>query len=113
MPEEELKEMIKEVGFFDRKAGYIKQLVDDLFENHGGKVPTSYENVMKLPGVGGKMAKMLMKLAFNENVGISVDAHVHRIANRLKWVHEPTKNPFVTAQSMEMWMPKQYWHEAS
>jgi endonuclease-3 len=72
-------------------------------------VPDNLEDLVALPGVGNKMAHLLLQEAFNKVEGISVDTHVHRIANRLKWVKNPTKNPDDTAKALEEWLPKTKW----
>lgn len=61
---------------------------------------------MKLPGVGPKMALLLMQEAWNDSVGIGVDVHVHRISNRLGWVHQ-TNTPEETRSELESWLPRE------
>eukprot|EP01087_Luapelamoeba_hula_P013771 TRINITY_DN3961_c0_g1_i1.p1 TRINITY_DN3961_c0_g1~~TRINITY_DN3961_c0_g1_i1.p1 ORF type:complete len:274 (+),score=55.35 TRINITY_DN3961_c0_g1_i1:525-1346(+) len=53
------------------------------------------------------MAYLCLQHAWNKNEGIGVDVHVHRISNRLHWVH--TKTPEQTRQALEDWLPKEYW----
>jgi endonuclease-3 len=48
--------------------------------------PSTYKEVMALPGVGPKMTLLYLQIATGKVEGIAVDTHVHRIANRLKWV---------------------------
>lgn len=55
------------------------------------------------------MAHLLLQIAFGRTEGISVDTHVHRIANRLKWVKKETKQPEQTASALEDWLPKEKW----
>lgn len=43
--------------------------------------------------------------------GISVDTHVHRICNRLKWVRKTTNNPDLTRVALEEWLPKEKWDQ--
>jgi len=94
-PEATLNEWIKGVGFHNLKAKYIKKATDILAEKHSGKVPSNYDDLIALPGVGPKMAHLVLQEAFGKTEGISVDTHVHRIANRLKWVE--SKTPLDTA----------------
>ncbi|PIK45854.1 putative endonuclease III-like protein 1 [Apostichopus japonicus] len=65
----------------------------------------------KLPGVGPKMAHIVMDVAWGELTGIGVDTHVHRICNRLKWVQKPTKQPEDTRKAVEKWLPRDKWRE--
>eukprot|EP01053_Blabericola_migrator_P012583 Blabericola_migrator_1__12582@NODE_7_length_25668_cov_124_338502_g6_i0_p9_GENE_NODE_7_length_25668_cov_124_338502_g6_i0NODE_7_length_25668_cov_124_338502_g6_i0_p9_ORF_typecomplete_len314_score59_70HhHGPD/PF00730_25/2_1e34HHH/PF00633_23/1_5e07CheZ/PF04344_13/0_55CheZ/PF04344_13/2_5e02_NODE_7_length_25668_cov_124_338502_g6_i01489615837 len=67
-------------------------------------VPRTYKEVCSLPGIGPKMATLFMELAWDECVGIAVDLHVHRIANRLQWV--ATKSPEATKRALEMFVPR-------
>ena len=46
-------------------------------------VPSEYEELIKLPGIGMKMAKLILKIAYNKIVGIACDTHVFRISHRL------------------------------
>ena len=50
------------------------------------------------------MAHLAMKCAWDELTGIGVDTHVHRISNRLAWVH--TKTPDQTRVALEAWLPR-------
>ena len=45
---------------------------------HGGKVPQTLSELLELPGIGPKMAIIILKVAFDIQVGVSVDTHVHR-----------------------------------
>lgn len=48
------------------------------------------DDLVKLKGVGNKIAILVLQSFYKKNAGIAVDTHVHKIANRLKWVD--TKN---------------------
>jgi endonuclease-3 len=94
-PEATLNEWISKVGFHNQKAKHIKQTTQILKEKYEGKVPDKFEDLIGLPGVGPKMAHLVLQEAFDKVEGISVDTHVHRISNRLKWVKSST--PLETA----------------
>ncbi|KAG6954868.1 hypothetical protein JG688_00012139 [Phytophthora aleatoria] len=93
---QELAQLIRPVGFFNHKAKYIKQTASILAKQAEGKdvvdIPSTYEELIALPGVGPKMATLVMNCAWKNTVGICVDTHVHRISNRLKWVKTWNKN---------------------
>lgn len=57
------------------------------------------------------MAHILMRVAWGVVTGIGVDTHVHRIANRLKWVKTETKTPEDTRIALESWAPFGLWWE--
>ncbi|KAF7487588.1 Endonuclease III-like protein 1 [Sarcoptes scabiei] len=109
MPLDELQNLIKSVGFFRRKAEYLKKTAKILKEDYDNDIPETLEEVMRLPGVGPKMAHLVMKTAWNKITGIAVDTHVHRICNRLQWTR--TKTPEQTQIELEKWFPKKYWSD--
>ena len=59
-PEATLNEWIKNVGFHNQKAKYIKKTTEILIEKHQGKVPNNYKELLELPGVGPKMAHLVL-----------------------------------------------------
>ena len=82
-PLPELEEMVKTTGFFRNKAKNIQACCRALVEKHGGNVPRTMEELHALDGVGRKTANVVLGNAFEINVGIVVDTHVTRLANRL------------------------------
>ncbi|KAF0291154.1 Endonuclease III-like protein 1 [Amphibalanus amphitrite] len=111
VPESELAELIKPVGFWRRKAQYLKAAAALLETEFGGDIPGLVSDLCRLPGVGPKMAHLTMNIAWRQVSGIGVDTHVHRIANRLGWVPKPTGTPELTRQALEAWLPRQHWTE--
>ncbi|KAM4632036.1 endonuclease III-like protein 1 isoform 3-T3 [Discoglossus pictus] len=95
----------------ESKVKYIKQTTEILREQYGGDIPNNVPDLVKLPGVGPKMAHLVMDIAWNNVSGIGVDTHVHRISNRLKWVKKETKAPEETRVALEDWMPRDLWSE--
>ena len=65
---------------------------------------------ISLPGVGPKMAHLVMDIAWGSVTGIAVDTHVHRITHRLGWMKVPTTNPEVTRATLEGWLPRYSSH---
>ena len=106
MEQTKLENMIRKIGFFRTKAKHIIKLSQILLETHNGKVPDTLKDLTSLPGVGRKTANCMLAYAFNKPA-IAVDIHVHRIANRLGWIHTetPEKSEFAL---MEL-IPKQDW----
>lgn len=72
-------------------------------------MPDKLDEIVALPGVGPKMAHLLLQISFGRVEGISVDTHVHRISNRLKWVKTKTETPEQTASALEDWLPREKW----
>ncbi|SMO32374.1 endonuclease-3 [Balnearium lithotrophicum] len=108
LTEEEISNLIYPVGFYRRKAKSLKEIAKILVEKYGGKVPSTIEELLKLPGVGRKTANLVVTLGFGKP-GICVDTHVHRIMNRLGYVK--TKTPEETEFALREKLPKEYWIE--
>ncbi|KAK5657351.1 hypothetical protein OQA88_3416 [Cercophora sp. LCS_1] len=106
-----LNELIGKVGFHNNKTKYIKQAAVILRDKHAGDIPDTIEGMMALPGVGPKMAHLLMSAenGWNRIEGIGVDVHVHRITNLWGW--NSTKTPEETRMALQSWLPKELWRE--
>jgi endonuclease-3 len=101
-----LESLLKPVGFYRRKASYLQAMAQQVLKE-GGHIPSTYDDLVKLKGVGPKMATLTMRIAFGEVVGISVDTHVHRISNTLKWCK--TSSPEETEKALQELLPKEVW----
>ncbi|MFS7943231.1 putative DNA-(apurinic or apyrimidinic site) lyase [Helianthus anomalus] len=106
--ESTIKDLIYPVGFYTRKAANMKKIAKISLLNYDGDIPSTLEGLLSLPGIGPKMAHLVMNVAWNNVQGICVDTHVHRICNRLGWVPQ-TKTPEDTREALQMWLPKEEW----
>ncbi|KAI6131161.1 DNA glycosylase [Pisolithus croceorrhizus] len=88
-----ISEAISKVRFWRRKTQYIKQAAQRLRDDFDSDVPKTVDEPCSLPGVGPKMAFLALQVAWQLNLGIGVDVHVHRVTNRLGWHQRPMKNP--------------------
>lgn len=61
---------------------------------------------VSLPGVGPKMAHLIMDFAWGKVSGIAVDTHVHRIVHRLGWTPREMTNPEDCRVFLEAWFPR-------
>ncbi|MGC8496949.1 MAG: endonuclease III domain-containing protein [Thermoplasmata archaeon] len=102
---DEISSLIYPAGFYREKARRIKEIANII--DRSGIVPDDLDALLKLPGVGRKTANIVLSAGFNIDT-IAVDTHVHRITNRLGWVH--TKNPEDTETELKKIIPKEYWH---
>ncbi|XP_072240387.1 endonuclease III-like protein 1 [Leuresthes tenuis] len=109
--DEKLGKLIYPVGFWRTKVKYLKLTSAMLQTEFGGDIPNSVEGLVRLPGVGPKMAHLAMDIAWDQVSGIGVDTHVHRISNRLGWLRKPSKNPEETRKALEEWLPRELWSE--
>ena len=75
--------MIKSTGFFRNKTKSLLGMSNAVDEQHGGRVPDSMDELVKLPGVGRKTANVILGNAFDKNEGVVVDTHVGRVSKRL------------------------------
>jgi endonuclease-3 len=79
----DVEKIIRSTGFFKNKTKSIIGCCRSIVEKHGGRVPASLDDLVKLPGVGRKTANVVLSSCFNIP-GIVVDTHVKRLTNLLK-----------------------------
>ena len=106
--DKELENLIYPVGFYRNKAKHLKKLAYQIIEEFGGKVPDSLEGLLKLKGVGRKVANIVLSEGFGKPA-IAVDVHVHRISNR--WGLVKTKRPEETEVALMQLLPVEYWKD--
>lgn len=82
MEQGELEKLIYSCGFYRSKAKNIISASRVILERHGGEVPSEFNELLALPGVGRKTANVVSSVGFGGD-GIAVDTHVFRTANRL------------------------------
>lgn len=104
-----LDSLIGKVGFHNNKTKFIKAAAHILRDEYDSDIPNTIEGLIRLPGVGPKMAYLCMSAAWGIDEGIGVDVHVHRITNLWGW--HKTKNPEETRAWLESWLPRDKWHE--
>ena len=106
LSEEEIMEEIKSCGLYKSKSKKIKGTSKMICENYHGRVPSTLEELIKLPGVGRKTADVVLSNAFNQDA-IAVDTHVFRVSNRIGIVN--TKTPEKTEFALMEAIPKNRW----
>jgi len=104
---EELESLIQSTGFFRNKARSLQGLGAALVERHGGAVPRTMEELVKLPGVGRKTANVVLGNAFGIDEGIVVDTHVGRLARRLGLTRE--EDPVKVERDLTKLFPQADW----
>src|SRR5205814_8466504 len=103
----EIEQLIYPVSFYRNKARHVKACCQMLLDRFGGRVPSTMEELVMLPGVGRKTANLVMILGFKSLRNICVDTHVHRISNRLGWVR--TRQPDATEQALYQATAARWW----
>ncbi len=101
----QIQKLVYPVGFYKTKARHLHALAHKLISEFGGRVPSSFESLTSLPGVGRKTANIVLASAFGKHT-IGVDTHVHRISNRLGLVK--TKSPEKTNDILDKIIPNRY-----
>jgi endonuclease-3 len=109
-PINELEEDIRPTGFFRNKTKSIKGCCQGLVDLYGGEVPSSMEELVKLPGVGRKTANCVLGAAFNVP-GVVVDTHVKRLSLRLGLTEN--QDPDKIEKDIGELLPKEKWRRFS
>jgi endonuclease-3 len=104
---ERLEKMIQSTGFFRNKTKSLLGMSNALVERHRGEVPSTMEELVKLPGVGRKTANVVLGNAFNQNIGVVVDTHVGRLSIRLSLTRET--DPVKVEQELMNLIPQEDW----
>ena len=107
LTEKRIEKLIYPVSFYRHKAKHVKETCRILVDRYHGRVPSTMEELLTLPGVGRKTANLVLILSFKSLKNICVDTHVHRISNRLGWVQ--TRTPDETEQALYKGTQERWW----
>jgi len=105
-----VKEFEKDIyatGFYKNKTKNILSAAKYIQKNHGGKIPKTMEEIIKIPGVGRKTANVVLGNAYGIVEGIAVDTHVFRLAHVLKL--SDGKTPEIVEKDLMGLFPKKEW----
>ncbi|MDD2504720.1 MAG: endonuclease III [Bacilli bacterium] len=105
---DDIKQIIRSVGSFNKKAVYINKIANSLIDNFDGIVPNDREYLESLPGVGRKTANVVLKILFNVPA-IPVDTHVERVSKRLGLVPKTANVKEVEEELMKI-IPIEKWN---
>ncbi len=108
LPEERIREVIREVGLAPQKAKALKGLGAMLTAEHGGQVPRDPAALERLPGVGHKTASVVMAQAFGQPA-FPVDTHIHRLAAR--WGLSDGHSVERTEADLKAAFPREAWNK--
>ena len=101
-----IEKLINSIGIFRVKAKSIYLMSRQLINDHGGKVPKTFEELERLPGVGHKTASVVMSQGFGFPA-FAVDTHIHRLAQR--WGLTNGKNVVQTEKDLKRIFPEKTW----
>lgn len=103
----DIEKIIKPCGLSPQKSKAIRGLSEILINEHGGKVPNTFEALEKLPGVGHKTASVVMAQAFGVPA-FPVDTHIHRLAQR--WKLTNGRSVAQTEADLKKLFPREHWN---
>ena len=103
-----IEKLINSIGIFRIKAKSIYLMSKQLIESHNSRVPKSFEELEKLPGVGHKTASVVMSQGFGQSA-FPVDTHIHRLAQR--WGLTNGKDVIQTEKDLKRLFPEKSWNK--
>lgn len=103
----DVERIIRPTGFFHNKAKNIRAAAQMIVSEFGGQVPSTMEDLTRLPGVARKTANIVLSNAFGVVDGIAVDTHVFRLAHRLGLSSE--KDPNKVERDLMALFPQEKW----
>ena len=103
----QIEQLIYPVSFYRTKAVHVARACGQIMGRFGGRVPSTMDELLTLPGVGRKTANLVLILAHQSQSNICVDTHVHRISNRLGWV--ATRTPDETERALYAAVQRKWW----
>jgi endonuclease-3 len=107
----EVEPYVASLGFFRMKSKSIVGLARAIVERHGGEVPRTMDDLVKLPGVGRKTANVVLGVMWNNPEGVVVDTHVMRLSQRLGW--SKNTEPEKIERDLCGILPRSEWDHAS
>ena len=111
-PLEELEELVRTTGFYKNKAKSLKESSKRIVEEFDGKVPQNMDDLLTLRGAARKTANVVLGNAFHINVGVVVDTHVKRLANRFGLTTEKNNTDKIERDLMALF-PRESWTDLS
>jgi endonuclease III len=109
LSEQQIAALIYPVGFYKTKAKRIKEISRTLLDKYQGKVPSTFEELLTLKGVGRKTANIVMVYGHKKHGYLPIDTHCHRIPNRIGWIK--TKTPEETEHALKTILPSEHWDD--
>ena len=107
---EEIGQIIRPLGAFNKKAGYITETSRQLVERFDSKVPKTMEELITFPGVSRKTGNVVLSVVFGLSEGVVVDTHVMRVTVRLGLSEHDKKPQKIEKDLMEV-LPIELWND--
>lgn len=103
--EELIFDYIRSVSYPNSKARHLVALARMLVSDFGGEVPSTLEELTRLPGVGRKTANVVQAVAFGK-AALAVDTHVFRVSHRLGLVPAGATTPYAVEMALRRYIPE-------
>ena len=104
---EDIEKLIKTLGLYKAKSKNIVGMANMLRDVYDYKIPTTREELIKLPGVGRKTANVVLSVGFNIPA-IAVDTHVERVA-KMFGLADKNDNPLQVEKKLMGLFPMKDW----
>ena len=108
---DELFPYIRTVSYPNNKTNHLIGLGKMLLSDFGGEIPSTVEELVKLPGVGRKTANVITSVIWQQP-NMAVDTHVYRVSRRLGLVPLTAKTPLEVEKQLVKHLPKEHIHKA-
>lgn len=102
---EEIFQYIKSVTFPNNKSKSLLGMANMLVDKYNSEVPSSLDELVKIPGVGRKTANVILAVVYNK-AAMAVDTHVFRVSNRIGLTKD-SPNPLVTEKTLVKYIPEE------
>ncbi|MBO5171502.1 MAG: endonuclease III [Bacteroidaceae bacterium] len=96
---------IRSVSYPNNKAKHLVGMAQMLVRDYGGTVPSTGEELEKLPGVGRKTANVIQAVIF-QKARMAVDTHVFRVSHRLGLAGEKCTTPLSVEKQLMKHLPE-------
>ncbi len=106
-PIKELEEAVRSTGFYRTKALHIQAACKMILAEFGAQVPSTMQELLRLPGVARKTANVVLGNGFGIIEGVVVDTHVGRISRRLGFTSK--QDPAKVEIAMMRLLPRDVW----
>lgn len=101
---EEIFPYIKSVSYPNNKAKHLAGMAKMLVEEFGGEVPSTLDELTRLPGVGRKTANVIQAVVWNK-AAFAVDTHIFRVSHRLGLVSNQESTPYAVEKVLTQYFP--------
>ncbi len=106
-----LRKYLSGMNYYKTKAKHLKASARLILDRFGGRVPRTLGELMELPGVGRKVANVVLNEGYGTDEGIAIDTHAGRVARRLGFAKG--KNPYEIERALMAAYPQADWGKVS